>query len=187
MTIRYLADLHFDHEDIIGYDNRPFDSAREMNAVMTERWNRVCREDDLTYIIGDFCAGGPDRWRELLLGLRGRKILLTGNHDNQDAAAQMCREGLLEGAYPYLEAEDKGRKVVLCHYPIVPFHNHWFGWLHLYGHVHAGYEWNLTEHEKRQLRRLYVRDDICRLANAGAMLPYMDYTPRTIEELSAEL
>ena len=90
-------------------------------------------------------------------------------------------------AEPYLEIEDAGRHVVLCHYPIVPFHNHYFGWYHLYGHVHAGYEWNLTEHEKRQLRRLYVRDDICRLANAGTMMPYMDYMPRTLDELLEEL
>ncbi len=187
MAIRYLADPHFDHEDIIGYDNRPFDSVREMNAVMTDRWNRVCREDDMIYIIGDFCAGGADRWRELLCRLRGRKVLITGNHDNPEAAGQMCREGLLEAAEPYLEIEDAGRHVVLCHYPIVPFHNHYFGWYHLYGHVHAGYEWNMTEHEKRQLRRLYVRDDICRLANAGTMMPYMDYMPRTLDELLEEL
>ena len=187
MTIRYLADLHFDDEDIIGYDNRPFGSPREMNEAMIDRWNQVCREDDLTYILGDFCAGGADRWRELLRELNGNKILLTGNHDNVEAAEQMCREGLLAAAVPYLEMEDRGRHAVLCHYPIVPFHNHYFGWFHLYGHVHAGYEWNLTEHEKRQLRRLYVRDDICRLANAGAMMPYMMYTPRTLDELMKEL
>ena len=160
MVIRYLADMHFDHEDIIGYDNRPFNSVREMNDALIERWNSVCRKDDLTYIIGDFCAGDSSRWRELLGQLAGRKVLITGNHDNLEAAVQMCREGMLEEAAPYLEITDceetgsKERHVVLCHYPIVPFHNHYFGWYHVYGHVHTGYEWNLTEHEKRQLRLL---------------------------------
>ena len=46
---------------------------------------------------------------------------------------------------------------------------------------------SLTENGKRLLRQLYVRDDICRMANVGAMLPYMDYTPRTLEELGEYL
>ena len=30
MTIRYIADMHFDNDSIIAYDNRPFDSVEEM-------------------------------------------------------------------------------------------------------------------------------------------------------------
>ena len=41
MTIRYLADMHFDHADIIPYDNRPFDSVQEMNEALIGNWNRV--------------------------------------------------------------------------------------------------------------------------------------------------
>ena len=184
MQIRYIADMHFDHEEIIAYDNRPFADTREMNHVLSENWNRVCGAGDLTYIIGDFCAGGPDRWRELLSSLSGRKYLIAGNHDNMAAAEQMVAEGLLDGCSPYLEITDNRKPVVLCHYPIVPFHNHYFGAFHLYGHVHTGYEWNMTEHQKYLLRNLYARRDICRMANAGAMLSYMDYTPRSLDELA---
>ena len=28
MSIRYIADMHFDHTDIIPYDNRPFPMKR---------------------------------------------------------------------------------------------------------------------------------------------------------------
>ena len=183
MKIRYIADMHYDNEDIIAYDNRPFGSAEEMNGVMTERWNRVCGEDDLIYILGDFCGAGPDRWRSLLSGLTGRKFLITGNHDDGEAIRRMCEEHLLEGAAHYLEIRDGEQNVVLCHYPIVSFHDHYFGWRHLYGHVHTGFEWNMTEHQKRLMQDLYVRKDVCRMINAGAMLPYMAYTPRTLEEL----
>ena len=41
MTIRYLADMHFDHDSIIAYDNRPFDSVEEMNEALIANWNRV--------------------------------------------------------------------------------------------------------------------------------------------------
>ena len=41
MTIRYIADMHFDHESILAYDNRPFNSVAEMNETMIANWNRV--------------------------------------------------------------------------------------------------------------------------------------------------
>ncbi len=185
MTIRYIADMHFDHEAIIAYDNRPFDSAAEMNEALIARWNRVVSDDDLTYILGDFCAGDGARWRELLSRLRGKKALILGNHDDP-AAIESVRD-LLEDAAPYREITDNGRQVVLCHYPIPSFHNHYNGWRHLYGHVHTSFEANIAMNSRRLLKNLYLRADVCRMANVGAMLPYMDYTPRTLDELEEQL
>ena len=185
MTIRYISDLHFDHDAILAYDNRPFNSVSEMNAALVERWNAVVEDGDLTWILGDFCAGDGERWKELLSALRGRKALILGNHD-APAAVEAAR-GLLEDAAEYREILDEGRPVVLCHYPMLCFRDHYFGWYHLYGHVHSSYEWNITENGKRLIRNLYVREDVCRMANVGAMLPYMDYTPRTLEELRERL
>ena len=185
MTIRYVADLHFDHDSILAYDNRPFSSVGEMNRALTENWNQTVGPEDFTWILGDFCAGNGARWRELLSGLRGKKGLILGNHD--DPAAAEAVKDLLEDAAEYREILDRGRHVVLCHYPMLSFHNQYFGWYHLYGHVHASYEWNMTERGKRLLRELYAREDICRMANVGAMLPYMAYTPRTLEELAEQL
>ncbi len=185
MTIRYIADLHFDHADIIPYDNRPFDTVEEMNQTMIANWNRVVKDEDLTWILGDFCAGGADRWRELLSLLNGRKALILGNHDSREAADALrdCFEDIAE----YRETKDGSHSVVLCHYPILAFRDHYFGALHLYGHVHISYEWNVTQNARRLLKSLYVRDDLMRMANVGAMLPYMDYMPRTLEELMPQL
>ena len=179
--IRYIADLHFDGEDIIAYDNRPFDSVEEMNASLIENWNRVVGQEDLTWILGDFCTGDPARWREILCSLNGRKALIVGNHDPADAveAVRDC----LEDVASYREIEDAGRHVVLCHYPIPSFRDHYLGWFHLYGHVHTSFEWNVTENARRLLKNLYLRDDVCRMANVGAMLPCMAYTPRSLDEL----
>ncbi len=179
--IRYIADLHFDGEDIIAYDNRPFDSVEEMNASLTENWNRVVGPEDLTWILGDFCAGNAARWREILCSLNGRKALIVGNHDPSDAVEGV--RDCLEDIASYREIEDYGRHVVLCHYPIPSFHDHYLGWFHLYGHVHTSFEWNVNENARRLLKNLYLRGDVCRMANAGAMLPYMAYTPRSLDEL----
>ena len=179
--IRYIADMHFDHEDIIAYDNRPFDSLNQMNEALVENWNRVVAPGDLTWILGDFCTGDSDRWRSLLNRLNGRKALIIGNHD--DLSTVSALSGLFEDVAEYREIEDGDRHVVLCHYPILGFHDHYFGWVHLYGHVDTSYEWNVAEHTKKLLKKLYVREDVCRMVNTGAMLPYMNYTPRSLEEL----
>ena len=183
--IRYIADLHFDHEAIIAYDNRPFDSVEEMNEAIIANWNRVVKADDLTWILGDFCLSPAERWCELLDRLNGRKALIVGNHDNPSAIAALADR--FEDIAEYRETEDDGRHVVLCHYPILGFRDSYFGWIHLYGHVHSSYEWHVTENARRLLRNLYVREDVCRMANIGAMLPYMDYIPRTLDELLPQL
>ena len=185
MTVRYIADLHFDSADIIAYDNRPFDTVEEMNETLIANWNAVVGPDDLTWILGDFCAGGADRWAELLGRLNGRKCLITGNHD--DPAAVDAVRHLFEDVAAYREITDGDRHVVLCHYPIPSFRDHYFGWYHLYGHVHTSFEWNIAENARRLLRNLYVRQDVCRMVNVGAMTPCVAYTPRTLDELSEQL
>ena len=188
MMIRYIADTHFDGADILAYDNRPFDSVEEMNEAMIGRWNSVVGTEDFTWILGDFCASeDPARWAEVLSRLNGRKGLIVGNHDAPACVSTALAAGLLESAAEYREIEDGGCHVVLCHYPIPSFHDHYFGWVHLYGHVHTAFEWNIAENSKRLLKNLYVRPDVCRMANVGAMAPYMDYTPRTLEELEEQL
>ncbi len=183
MTIRYIADLHFDHESIIAYDNRPFDSVGEMNEAMIANWNRAVTDpEDLTWILGDFCFGTAERWAEILGRLHGRKALILGNHDPVEAVEGV--RSLFEDVADYREILDGDRHVVLCHYPVLGFRDHYFGWYHLYGHVHGSYEWNVTENAKRLLKNLYVRDDVCRMANAGAMMRWMDYTPRSLDEIS---
>ena len=185
MTIRYIADMHFDYDSIIAYDNRPFDSVEEMNEALIANWNRVVTDpEDLTWILGDFCSGNAERWCELLSRLNGRKALILGNHDDPSVLNAEAVRAQLEDVAEYREITDQGRHVVLCHYPILAFRDHYFGWYHLYGHVHASYEWNVTENAKRLLQRLYVRDDVCRMYNVGAMIPAMGYTPRSLDEIA---
>ena len=185
MTIRYIADMHFDYDSIIAYDNRPFDSVEEMNEALIANWNRVVTDpEDLTWILGDFCSGDAERWCELLSRLNGRKALILGNHDDPSVLNVEAVRAQLEDVAEYREITDQGRHVVLCHYPILAFRDHYFGWYHLYGHVHASYEWNVTENAKRLLQKLYVRDDVCRMYNVGAMIPVMRYTPRSLDEIA---
>ena len=177
-VIRYISDTHFDHANILHFDNRPFISVDDMNREMIDRWNKVVKPDDHTYILGDFCWGKESRWLGILNQLNGQKTLILGNHDI--TPSKLTRR-LFADVKDYKEINDNGRKVVLCHYPIPCYKNHFYGWYHLYGHVHKSFEHEMMEHNKYLMQELYGKP--CEMFNVGAMMPYMDFTPRTLDEI----
>ncbi len=78
----YTSDHHFGHRNIIGYCDRPFAGTDEMNAAMVERWNDLVGDDDEVWVIGDIALRDLQTMLvEHVARLRGRKILVPGNHD----------------------------------------------------------------------------------------------------------
>lgn len=176
----YISDLHFDHANIIHFDNRKFKTVDEMNQTLINNWNRVVNNGDHVYILGDFCWKTEPRWFEILTQLNGQKTLILGNHDI--TPSKQTRH-LFADVKEYKVVDDNGRKVVLSHYPIPCYRNHYYGWYHLYGHVHSSFEWNMMEHCKYLMQELYTVQ--CEMYNVGCMMPYMNYTPRTLDEIIA--
>ena len=56
--IFYIADWHYNHANILAYDNRPFKTVEEMNTALVERWNSVVTPTDTVYVLGDMFWGG---------------------------------------------------------------------------------------------------------------------------------
>ena len=79
--IYFIADTHFSEDNIISYENRPFENSTEMNEEIISRWNDVVKEEDSVYILGDFGADGHEA--SILNQLNGNKYLVKGNHDVQ--------------------------------------------------------------------------------------------------------
>ena len=52
-----ISDTHFNHSRILEYCQRPFDNVEQMNDVIINNWNKVINEDDIVYVLGDFCFG----------------------------------------------------------------------------------------------------------------------------------
>ena len=174
----YIADWHYGHENVISFDNRPFTSVEEMNAELVNRWNSAVSPGDTVYVLGDMFWCKSSEAIPVLQSLNGQKFLIRGTHDR-------CNDGKFIKQFAkvtdYMEIEDGDERVVLSHYPIPCFKNHFYGWCHLYGHVHESFEWNMMKHDKFLMEELY--DKPCRMYNVGCMLPYMDYTPRTLDQI----
>lgn len=177
----YIADLHFGHKNILAFDNRPFPDVETHDREIVRRWNEAVSPSDTVWILGDLSWYGPQKTTEIIASLNGVKNLCVGNHDGRLLKSRDLRDQFAE-IVPYKEIEfSREEGVVLCHYPIPCFNNHFYGWVHLYGHVHTGFEYNMTERARYEMVSLYEKP--CAMYNVGCMIPYMDYTPRTLEEI----
>lgn len=177
--IYYIGDTHFGHRNIIKYDNRPFFTVSEMDEELIKRWNAKVTDDDTVYILGDFSWYDNDKSIEILNRLNGKKILIRGNHDTH---SPLFTEAFAN-VYDYAKIKDDGRWVVLSHYPM-PFYDGMYGNdIHLYAHVHVTRDWVEFEGFVDRLRKEYKLT--VPAINVGCMMPWMDYTPRTLDEIIA--
>ena len=77
----FTADLHLGHTNIIGYCNRPFSTGGEMDAKIISSINETVGQNDILYVIGDFChKGGTALSYRERIACQNVHIIL-GNHD----------------------------------------------------------------------------------------------------------
>ncbi|MCL1791036.1 MAG: metallophosphoesterase family protein [Peptococcaceae bacterium] len=133
--IYFTADLHFGHENIIRYCNRPFRTAKEMDATLMDNWNDTVNPNDEVYILGDLTMKSPDRAHEILSTLNGRKYFIRGNHDRFLNNYESFKSDLV-WIKDYFILWCEGQKFVLFHYPIAEWDGFFRGAIHLYGHIH---------------------------------------------------
>lgn len=170
--IYYIGDMHLGHKNVIEYDGRPFESVEKMDAVLIENWNRVVKDIDDVYIIGDFVYRSSHEASYYLKQLKGRKHLIIGNHDLktiEDKYACACFESMERMGY----IKDENRDIVMCHYPIAE----WNGKqrnknaaYHVYSHIHNRNDvvYDFMRQQKGAL-------------NAGCMIN--NYMPVTLSQL----
>jgi calcineurin-like phosphoesterase family protein len=176
--IFYISDTHFSHEAIIKFDSRPFETAEEMNEVLVNNWNSVVGEDDITFVIGDFMWRFRDEDFHFIKRLNGRKRLLKGNHDLTHGKNF---KRLFEHISDYEKIKDGDKTVVLSHYPMLAYDGSFMGRnYHLYGHVHNTDEYKMIE---RFIAENKDTEHPFKMYNVGCMMPWMDYAPRTLEEI----
>ncbi len=128
-----IADLHLDHEDILKYTRatRPYANLDEHNEAVVASWNGVVTRQDRVIIVGDFAFGHHGRW---INTLRGKKILIRGNHD------EMPQVYLQQFAEVHEFGQVRvvcGKLITFCHYPMFSWPDICKGSWHVHGHVHG--------------------------------------------------
>ncbi len=154
---------------------------QDHDKLTDENWNNTVELDSEVFILGDISWHNATKTIEIFKSLNGIKHLIVGNHDSRLLKNRELQSLFVEIVdYKELSLSD-GKSIILCHYPIPCFKNHYYGWYHLYAHVHSSFEWNMMERVKYEMKELYNKP--CNMYNVGAMLPYMDFTPRTLDEI----
>lgn len=136
-NLLFTADLHFNHEAIIWFCNRPFEDVEQMNETLIVNWNSKATEKDIIYVVGDFGFGHLD---EIISQLNGKiKIVPAfGGHDKAIKKLKWMKKIEILEPMVYLEYEKQG--VVLNHYCQRIWHrSHWGAW-HFYAHSHCRLE-----------------------------------------------
>lgn len=184
----YISDLHLFHEASIRFDNRPFASLDEMHKAIVEHWNHKITNGDTVYILGDISLRGKkEELIALVATLKGRKVLIRGNHDD---LSDYRYQQLFYEIVDYKEVHDSvgGRNydLVLSHYPIFSWKNMGRGTYLLYGHTHDNaedeyYQKCLSQMTKNECR--HIQGATPRAINVGCMKPWMGYEPRSLKEI----
>lgn len=127
-----IADLHFNHKNVLDYCDRPYDNVEQMNEDLIKKWNNTVAHDDIVYVLGDFTLSRDltliKQWCE---ALHGRKILIMGNHDTRKPADYISCGFTVATRKPMLVEP----RVTLMHEPPLA-ENIWSRMIYVFGHVH---------------------------------------------------
>ena len=139
--IYFTSDLHFGHEGMIQFANRPFQNENEMDEALIRNWNTTVPDDGLVFVLGDIGVAPANRMKEIFDKLNGRKILIRGNHDGYYSESLLSL--LFEEIHDllYIRIRDsltsKYTYIVLSHYPLLEWQSSFRGSWQLFGHLHT--------------------------------------------------
>ena len=156
-----IADMHFGHENIMKYENRPFATKENMDATMIKNWNNVVSKKDKIFVAGDVSFYSKEKTAEIIRQLNGKKILIKGNHDqrNNNWWADVGFDEV--SSYPVIYKE----WFVIQHEPPT-YYNDATPYFYIYGHVHGS-----------EMYRTITKQTAC------VCVERWDYTPVKLEKI----
>ena len=128
------SDPHFYHKNIVKFGDhrgdplRPWDDAEEMTEDLITWYNELVSDEDRVYILGDV-AFSPRAMKDSVSRLKGRKVLVPGNHEPPKMRKYF---DLFDDVRGYIQR--KG--FVMSHVPLHPDSLQRWG-LNIHGHLHA--------------------------------------------------
>lgn len=95
--IYFTSDWHIGHANVLQFDQRPFRDMDHMNRVLVNNYNSTVGDNDTVYFLGDMGLGNSESLTKVVKELKGKKILILGNHDK--GIQSMTRIGFLAVMY----------------------------------------------------------------------------------------
>ena len=158
MRVFFIADLHFDDDRILRYENRPFEYVQQMNETIIRNWNDIVTKEDKVFVFGDI---GNESY---IKQLNGKKYLIKGNHDTK--MNQEYRTCGFEEVYDYPIVYENFW--ILSHEPM--YINCNMPYANLFGHVHQSPQYTT-----------YSKQHYC------VTVERIDYTPIAFEEIKKRI
>lgn len=145
--IFFTSDTHFGHQPEFLWKPRGFSSVEEMDEAIIENWNKVVKQGDVVYHLGDTMLNDNTHGLECFKRLNGQIFLIYGNHDTdarKDLLFTELHGKVLGGWYAWLIKYNK-LSIYMSHYPTLTanydekhFNQHV---LSLHGHTHQRTNW----------------------------------------------
>ena len=178
--VYFTADTHFGHRAMVETwrvdpAGGRFSSTEAMDEHLIHRWNSTVPGTGVVYHLGDFAFANTKRVAAILAQLNGTIHLIEGNHDK--SLPTWIKDNLFGSVQPYLELtvkrdqQDKGRKLVLCHYALRTWNRAHYNTWNLHGHSHGNLPYRGGQ--------IDVGVDDHRISR--------DYRPYTFEEIDAHV
>lgn len=166
-NLYFTADLHLGHggsdgrHGILKLGNRPFDHVDDMHEAIIENWNSVVPDEGVVFVLGDVVWKTGRDTERILSALKGRKVLIRGNHEmtkdkevmkhfelvrNHDAMTRVLDYKRIDVSDPDATADRQGnhrQTICMMHYPILSFEKIRVGSWMLHGHCHGSLKANL--------------------------------------------
>jgi calcineurin-like phosphoesterase family protein len=118
MGIYFTSDTHFWHKNILNFEDRPYETVEEMTLDMINKWNEQVKDEDIVYHLGDLCLGNLEQTIEVLRQLKGKIILIKGNHDFSKHYKKINEMGLLHEYHEVgITLKYQKQQMWLTHYP----------------------------------------------------------------------
>jgi calcineurin-like phosphoesterase family protein len=175
-NIFFASDYHFRHQKPYNTFLRPdgkflryeFASAEEGDEAMIERHNAVVKDNDRVYMVGDIVFHKRDL--HLLGRMKGRKVLIKGNHDLLELKDYIPYFDDIRGVHQF-------SGIVITHIPIHPQSLGRWGF-NVHGHLHANrVMWNVSDgdftHHNAEIDPRYF----------NVSVEQINYTPISLEEI----
>lgn len=154
--IYFMSDLHYNHENVIRHDSRPFMNVTEMNKYIIDELSKTT-PDDIIFDLGDMFWKMPvDDIKGVLDRIPCKNIYkVVGNHDNyglyfDQAPLKSYFKFICDILDVHIEHQGVDYMVTMYHYPFVSWNHKPHGSIMIHGHCHGNIDqYNDTDYSLR--------------------------------------